>query len=141
MDEAIKTPQDMRRELQEAARGLWGLSQRERAYDFTSATVRSCLDAGRHNGWSGEDTYTVMAYQLHKSSQTFGAMVLNQLRNEPPRPLMINEPPGWRILLRSACDYMQRNPAPSGPDRGQPTRLKLIGEITDALEAFRADKT
>jgi hypothetical protein len=104
----IKSPADMRRELQRIAAGLYPLDDPQ-AHSLTASIVRACLQAGRYEGWSGEDTYTMLAWQLLQVADRYGRIVLRQEALRPPPPLIIHEPPRWREMMLRAAELMEHS--------------------------------
>lgn len=65
MTEPLTDPREMRKVLQEAARGdarVDGKPLGHWSIPPASSLIRNALHAGHHAGWSGEDTMTVLAY-------------------------------------------------------------------------------
>jgi hypothetical protein len=86
----ITSPNDMRREMQRiAARGAEGNGP-----DLTSSIVRAALCAGQIEGWSGEDTYTMLAWQLLQAANRWGRIVYDgEVLRPPASVLRIMAPP------------------------------------------------
>jgi hypothetical protein len=98
--DVIKSPADMRRELQRIAAGLYPLDDPQ-AHSLTASIVRACLQAGRYEGWSGEDTYTMLAWQLLQAADRYGRIVLQQETLRPPS--FIWKPAEWSLQPMEAA--------------------------------------
>jgi hypothetical protein len=59
---------------------------KEWEYSYASATVRQCMDLGRHQGLSGEDTMTLIAYHLLVRCDSLSKLALqNAVLNPTPK--------------------------------------------------------
>mgnify|MGYP000574850888 CR=1 FL=1 len=89
---------EKRKAINDMAYGNWPLSERREfnlpAHDFSRALVRRTLDSGRHNGLSGEDTMTVLAFHALEEVSRLYALVVDQ----------VNSRPGPGIMVVSAAD-------------------------------------
>ena len=71
--EPLTDPREMRKVLQEAARGdarVDGKPLGQWSMPPASSLIRNALHAGHHAGWSGEDTMTVLAYHALRAYES-----------------------------------------------------------------------
>lgn len=88
------TPSEMRQRIEEVAAGSGIGPGRENSLDFVGSTVRNCLRAARHAGWSGEDAYTQVAWNMMNAAQRYGMLYYElTVRQPPPSVLRILSDP------------------------------------------------
>lgn len=78
---------EIRRELHRIASGLHDLSA-PGATSVTAHIVRNCLYAQRAYGWSGEETYVRMAWELHRAAETYGRACLEGAMSAMPQLML-----------------------------------------------------
>lgn len=124
------TPTEMRRRLQEiASRGYDIDHQANNRPEFASATVSNVLRAGRYGGWSGEDTYTVLAWSLYTQVQRLGRIVYDGEMLRPPAAIVVQT--SMRPLLERVKQALEDINTNSDRVAISPA---LIAEVTKALE-------
>lgn len=125
MTEETLTPQEMRRRLFEiAARGYDAMNPARDRVDLTSNIVRQCLRGGAYQGWSGEDTYTALAWHLLQAANRWGRMVHEDA---------VNRAPAWILSagsIRGVHEWLPMDTAPKDC-----ALLLRMPEINDAWAA------
>lgn len=81
----LKDPREMRKILDEAAyRGVHPLAK-QWDYPLSVTLVHNLMEFCRYNGFSGEDTMTVIAYHLLLEVERLGGMVMRDLATRPAK--------------------------------------------------------
>jgi hypothetical protein len=94
----VKNPNDMRREMQRIS--ATGMMEDGEPSAILASIVRTCLQAGRYEGWSGEDTYTVLAWQLLNTGKRLERAVMDEAVMRPPASVRrIMAPPNTWLAM------------------------------------------
>lgn len=95
MTEEIRTPQQMRKALHELATTGYFRDLDNGA--AVTAIVRNVLMFGRHEGLSGEDTYTHLSWQLFSLAKRQFQLLLDAVNNQHPPRIVVTSTAGLPI--------------------------------------------
>ncbi len=110
--ESITDVREMRRILKDMRYGGYSPFAKDRSQiNIIASLVRHVMDAGQHQGWSGEDVMTALAYHaLLRLDEAQGRLMQDVMMRMPPQ--LIEMPPAAltkdRLMnvLVNACDSL-----------------------------------
>jgi hypothetical protein len=90
--ESITDVREMRRILTDMRYGGYSPFTKGREISTAAMLVRHVMDAGQHQGWSGEDIMTALAYHALLQLDEAQGRILERVRLDPGPFLVVKEP-------------------------------------------------